>query len=55
MAQPSQCHQTARSAIKLQDAAYRPEPEVWDEDSDSDSDASLAEDDEQSEMLRLCV
>ena len=49
------CHEALALHAKLQDAAFRPEPEMWDEESDSDSDASLAEDDEQSEMLRLCV
>ena len=39
---------------KLQDAAYRPEAEPWEEDSDEDSDAS-DEHDEDAEILRLTV
>ena len=48
------CHEALALHAKLQDTAYRPEAEPWDEDSDSDSDAS-GEEDEDEQILRLTV
>ena len=48
------CHEALALHAKLQDAAYRPEAEPWDEESDSDSDAS-DDKDEDEELLRLTV
>ena len=48
------CHEALALHAKLQDAAYKLEPEPWDEDSDEDSDAS-DEKDEEAEILRLTV
>ena len=48
------CHEALPLHAKLQDAAYRPEAEPWDEESDSDSDAS-DDKDEDEELLRLTV
>lgn len=48
------CHEALALHAKLQDAAYRPTPEPWDDDSDDDSDAS-DEEDENEEILRLTV
>ena len=46
------CHEALALHAKLQDAAYRPEPETWDEVSDSDSDKS-DDKDEDEQILRL--
>ena len=48
------CQEALPLHAKLQDAAYRPEAEPWDEESDSDSDAS-DDKDEDEELLRLTV
>ena len=48
------CHEALALHARLQDAAYRPVAEPWDEDSDEDSDNS-DEGDEDSEILRLMV
>ena len=48
------CHEALALHARLQDAAYRPAAEPWDEDSDEDSDNS-DEGDEDSEILRLMV
>ena len=48
------CHEALALHARLQDAAYRPVAEPWDEDSDEDSDNN-DEVDEDSEILRLMV
>ena len=45
------CHEALALHAKLQDAAYRPEAEPWDEDSDSDTDQSDADDEDISLLM----